>query len=97
MRLRFVAEPVVLKNRRNNSFRKPSCAIFLARAMYLVYDDGAELPYTLCPECCEEAYIMEEQRCALCGHEATHDCVICGNSILPEELVYPRIVAGAHT
>jgi hypothetical protein len=59
----------------------------LARAMYLVYDDGAELPYTLCPECCEEAYIMEEQRCALCGHEATHDCVICGNSILPEELV----------
>lgn len=59
----------------------------LAHDMHLAYADGAEIPYTTCPECGEEAYVMEEERCALCGEQAEHECAMCGNTILPEELV----------
>jgi len=58
----------------------------LAFDMYLVGDDGAELPYVSCPECGADAYVIEEQRCASCGHEAEHKCALCGNTIPPEEL-----------
>jgi hypothetical protein len=58
----------------------------LSMPMYLVYDDGADLPYVPCPQCGADAYIIEEQRCALCGHEAEHTCSRCGNDIPPEEL-----------
>jgi hypothetical protein len=53
---------------------------------YLVYDDGAEVPYVTCFECDEEAYVMDERRCAFCGHEAEHKCAYCGNTIPAEEL-----------
>lgn len=55
--------------------------------MYLVGDDGAEMPYVSCPQCGEETYVVDEQRCAFCGHEAEHTCAACGNTIPPEELV----------
>jgi predicted RNA-binding Zn-ribbon protein involved in translation (DUF1610 family) len=58
----------------------------LAHDMYLAYADGAEIPYASCPECGAEAYVMEEERCALCGHQAGHECAICGSTISAEEL-----------
>ena len=58
----------------------------LAHEMYLSKTDGDEVPYTHCPECGEDAYIIDEQRCALCGESADHTCAICGNTIVPEEL-----------
>ncbi len=67
---------------------------FVARAIqsglafdaYLVHTDGGDTPYVDCPECGAEAYVIEEQRCALCGHEAEHTCERCGSRIPAEEL-----------
>ena len=63
-------------------------AVATARAfdLYLVHDDGADTPYVSCPECIENAYVMDEQRCALCGHEAEHRCARCAHTIPAEEL-----------
>ena len=58
----------------------------LSRELYLSFTDGNELPYVSCPECLEETYVISEERCAYCGHEATHTCVVCGSNIPPEEL-----------
>jgi predicted amidophosphoribosyltransferase len=56
------------------------------RAIYLSQTDGEQIPYTQCHECGEDAYIIDEQCCALCGESAEHTCAICGNDIIPEEL-----------
>lgn len=58
----------------------------LGGAMYLSHTDGDETPYTTCPECGAEAYIMEDQCCALCDESAEHTCGRCGCSIPAEEL-----------
>jgi len=58
----------------------------LAHEMYLAHTDGNELPYTRCPTCGEDAYIMADEQCALCGESAEHTCSMCGNSIPAEEL-----------
>ncbi len=54
--------------------------------MYLSHTDGDETPYTTCPECGAEAYIMEDRCCALCDESAEHTCGRCGCSIPAEEL-----------
>jgi len=54
--------------------------------MYLSHTDGDETPYTTCPECGAEAYIMEDECCALCGESAEHTCARCGSRIPAEEL-----------
>jgi hypothetical protein len=54
--------------------------------MYLSHTDGNETPYIRCPECSAEAYVIEEQRCALYEYEAEHRCAMCAGSIPPEEL-----------
>jgi ribosomal protein L37E len=53
---------------------------------YRAIKDGGATPYTNCPTCGAEAYVMEEQRCALCGESAEHTCLRCGNSIPAEEM-----------
>ena len=53
---------------------------------YIAVKDGGEEPYTTCPSCGEDTYILEEQRCALCGEEAEHECARCGCSIPSSEL-----------
>jgi hypothetical protein len=68
------------------SYVPRAIASALHSAAYQAYKEGGETPYVLCPECCEKAYVVEERRCALCGHEAEHRCTLCGNYILPEEL-----------
>jgi len=55
--------------------------------MYLVGDDGKEAPYVSCPECGKDTYIVDEWRCAFCGHEAERTCARCYASIPPEELL----------
>ena len=58
----------------------------LSHEGYVAMTDGDEAPLIECPNCFEESYVMEEERCALCGHEAEHDCARCGTRIPPEEL-----------
>ena len=53
--------------------------------MYLT-KDGGEFPYVSCPNCGTQAYVVEEERCAFCGHEAEHICSRCSNPIPPNEL-----------
>jgi hypothetical protein len=69
------------------SFVAVAIASALGREMYLSHTDGNETPYTMCPVCSEVAYVMDEKRCALCGHEAEHTCARCGNYIPAEELM----------
>jgi ribosomal protein L37E len=59
----------------------------LGQDKYLSYTDGGEDPYTTCPSCLEETYIMEERRCAHCGESVEHDCARCGNEIPASELM----------
>ena len=59
----------------------------LSSDRYLSVTDGGDTPYVTCPECGQEAYVTDEQRCALCEHEAEQDCAICGTRIPPEEFV----------
>jgi hypothetical protein len=67
-------------------FVPDAVASALAGAMYLSHTDGDETPYTTCPECGAEAYIMEDECCALCGESAEHTCGRCGCSIPASEL-----------
>lgn len=53
---------------------------------YLSFTDGNDLPFVPCPDCSIEAYVIAEESCAYCGHEADHTCGRCGSEIPPEEL-----------
>lgn len=55
--------------------------------VHVALKEGGEAPYTNCPECGAEAYVMEEERCAVCGESAEHTCARCGNRIPAEELL----------
>ena len=68
----------------------------LAFDMYLT-KEGAKLPYVSCPECGTLAYVVEEERCAFCGHKAEDTCIRCSNPIPPGEQIPHRCVAGAPT
>lgn len=59
----------------------------LAGEVYLSHTDGGEEPYTNCPECGNETYVMDEGRCALCEEEADHTCGRCGNHIPASEMM----------
>jgi len=54
--------------------------------MYDSLEDGGDEPYTSCPVCGSEAYVMAEQQCAHCGESAEHTCARCGNDIPASEL-----------
>ncbi len=47
----------------SNTFLPRAVQMSLAYEMYSVYHDGNDLPYTNCPECGAEAYVLEEERC----------------------------------
>jgi hypothetical protein len=68
-------------------FVPPAVASTLGGEKYLTLKDGGEIPYTNCPECGAEAYVMDEGRCALCGEAAEHTCARCGMGIPAEELL----------
>ena len=58
----------------------------LDRQLYIFADDGAEEPLADCPSCYKSTYVMDERRCAYCGHVAAHDCWRCGGSIPASEM-----------
>jgi hypothetical protein len=58
----------------------------LSADAYLAAKEGGETPYVSCPECGERAYVMDEERCAVCGESVEHTCIRCGNEIPAEEL-----------
>lgn len=67
-------------------FAPRAVKLALEHEMYLSHTDGGDRPYTTCPECGADAYVMEEECCALCGESAEHTCARCGSSIPAEEL-----------
>jgi hypothetical protein len=48
--------------------------------------DGEDDPYTSCPVCGVEAYVVDEQQCAHCGESVEHNCERCGVEIPTSEL-----------
>jgi len=54
---------------------------------YSAMKDGGDDPYTDCPECGLEAYVMSEHKCANCQAEAQHDCERCGAEIPASEMM----------
>ncbi|HYN15719.1 MAG TPA: hypothetical protein VES66_08035 [Terriglobales bacterium] len=69
-----------------HDFVPQAIADVLEQDKHQAYKDGGETPYTDCPTCGAEAYVMDEQRCALCGESAEHTCARCGNEIPASEL-----------
>jgi hypothetical protein len=69
-----------------DSYVPKAIASALDSAAYMAVKDGGTTPYVMCPECGNETYVIDEQRCALCEHEAEHTCIRCSNEIPPEEL-----------
>lgn len=69
-----------------SNFVPDAIASALSFAKYLVDDDGEEEPYIRCPVCGIEAYVMDENKCALCGETVEHRCMLCRNEIPANEL-----------
>jgi hypothetical protein len=40
----------------------------------------------MCPNCTEEAYVVDENRCAACGEALSRTCSFCENEIPVSEL-----------
>lgn len=53
---------------------------------YEAFKDGEDEPYTSCPTCQLDTYVMEEERCAHCGESVEHKCGRCGIDIPASEL-----------
>lgn len=70
-----------------DSFVPQAIESALGADRYLSHKDGGESPYTHCPVCGKETYVMEEERCALCGEQAEHNCDRCGLRIPAEEMM----------
>jgi DNA-directed RNA polymerase subunit M/transcription elongation factor TFIIS len=69
-----------------SSFAPRAIETALQDEAYLAIKDGGETPYVDCPVCGEEAYVVEENRCASCGESVETTCIRCGNDIPPVEL-----------
>lgn len=61
--------------------------IALSCSAYSAMKDGGDDPFTTCPECGEETYVMSERRCALCHAELLHTCERCGSDIPASEMM----------
>lgn len=57
-----------------------------AGELYLAAKDAEPGPIGTCPECDREAFILQEDLCAACGESLSfYECVICGDSLGPED------------
>lgn len=74
------------RDERPESYVPKAISSSLEYDRYLALKDGGETPYVHCPECGEEAYVVDERHCALCEYQAEHTCQRCGSEIPPEEL-----------
>ncbi|MGC2750951.1 MAG: hypothetical protein WCA40_01160, partial [Candidatus Acidiferrum sp.] len=68
------------------SYVPRALAAALQGEAYIAMTDGGDPPYVNCPECGEDAYLLDEDRCALCGESVERSCRVCGNRIPVEEL-----------
>lgn len=59
---------------------------YFAYENYLSHTDGGDVATIDCPECSRHTYVVHEQRCAVCGESAEHECQRCGSTIPPEEI-----------
>lgn len=59
--------------------------VALERQTYLAVKDGGTAPYGICPECYLNTYVVDENRCAQCGHSFEPICVRCENAIPSSE------------
>lgn len=57
-----------------------------ANKNFRLWKDGGEAIFITCPHCHEDAYIVEENCCALCGESCETECSVCGSAIPVEEL-----------
>jgi hypothetical protein len=53
---------------------------------YSTMKNGGDEPFTACPECGEDTYVMSERKCALCQESAEHSCERCGCEIPASEM-----------
>jgi ribosomal protein L37E len=53
---------------------------------HLALKDGGDEVLIMCPFCLEEAYVVDEARCALCGEGSEQTCTMCENPIPVSEL-----------
>lgn len=53
---------------------------------YIAAKDGGDDPVLPCPECSSDAYVMEENRCAVCGFSLPKGkCAVCGATLTLED------------
>ena len=56
--------------------------VVYAYERYRAAKDGDEDPIGTCPECCCDSYLLEEDRCLLCGESRQYTaCNICGSNL----------------
>jgi DNA-directed RNA polymerase subunit M/transcription elongation factor TFIIS len=59
---------------------------YFAKDNFRSLKDGGDPVSITCPHCSEEGYIVEENRCVICGESCETTCSVCGNRIPVEEL-----------
>jgi hypothetical protein len=57
-----------------------------ASANHYAVKEGCDPVLIGCPHCGEEGYLMEENRCAICGESCEQRCACCGHAIPASEL-----------
>jgi hypothetical protein len=68
----------------------------LAGKAYSAIRNGGGEPYTECPECYQQTYVMSERKCALCNTEAQHECERCGHDIPASEMMSSPLCGYCH-
>lgn len=53
---------------------------------HMIAKDGGDDEIIDCPHCGEFGYIMEEEKCSICGESAVHECSRCGCHIPSSEM-----------
>ncbi len=69
-----------------NSFAGRAISVHFADENHHSVMDGGDPVSISCPHCGEEGYIIEENRCVICGESCEQTCSLCHNSIPVSEL-----------
>lgn len=69
-----------------NSYAERALQFFYIEENHHYVMDGNTPGTITCPHCGDEGYIVEENRCALCGESCETKCSACGQTIPVEEL-----------
>ncbi len=69
-----------------DNFAGRAISEYYADANHHAVKDGGDPVSIACPHCGEEGYIVEENRCVICGESCEQTCALCHNSIPVSEL-----------